>query len=195
LEEAAIFVETISATVVAVSVPLRKARTLAKKKSSSIQAIIFKAEYTGNVRQVESKETKFRIELKVLACVIALGATASITPTANASPDATVAAAFAPLDAQGCTEGTENVCITVVGDATGYQVTATGNGFFGHIEFVGPGINSEFKNGPIPPEDNLHWEATGIGRGQVCAIGWKHIERPDGSIDYQEIGPACEKVS
>jgi len=119
-----------------------------------------------------------------VASVLAIAAT--LAPAANAAP---VSRAVVPHDAIGC-DGF--VCIQVYGPADGY--TAIGYDdelfaiFYGHIELLGPGISRSQANSP--DEWAPSWQASGIGRGQVCAIAWLYVS----AGQYTEEGTACERV-
>ncbi len=108
-------------------------------------------------------------------------AAAAAVPTLLAGAPAQAQAPV--LEATACDR---QVCVGYDGDKNGYYASATGFGYYGHVDLWGPGIT--FRNSPSKQDPSI--SANGVGSTWLCAHGWK-----EQSGNFIDMGFPCVWVS
>ncbi|WP_146214501.1 hypothetical protein [Streptomyces sp. ICBB 8177] len=113
------------------------------------------------------------------ACGLAAGA-ATAAPAAHSARSA----ALHPLS---CTGHNGYAYISISGGPSGFTVSGSGSGFFGHLQITGPnGLKvSGPRDVPSPTLSNVH----GTGAGRVYVIAW--AANSDGSGWHNVGEPSC----
>jgi hypothetical protein len=77
------------------------------------------------------------------------------------------------------------VCVGFEGSKNGFYASATGFGYWGHVDLWGPGVS--FRNSTSKQDPST--SANGIGSGWLCAHGW---EEKNGN--FNDMGFPCVEV-